>query len=162
MPEATNLLEPGRNSESLRTTMNKNRMISAMIQTKCRVSEALEIAEVSRTSHYWYMQDDPEYKRTIEAIAEYAIDHVEGKLFDIIDGVTVEKDSEAGPVVYKIPPNVSAIIFYLKCKGKKRGYIERSEQDIRLLTQSLNQPKMIIQREIIERAIVVDEKQNAG
>lgn len=134
-------------------------MIQAMIQTKCIVSKALEIADVSRTSHYWYMKDDEEYRKIMEAITEYQIDFAEDKLMTLIDGITVEKDTSDGPVVYKKPPDVTALIFYLKCKGKKRGYIERSEQDIRLLTQSVNQPKMVIERVVVERAIVVEAKQ---
>jgi hypothetical protein len=43
---------------------------------------------------------------------------------------TVTRDGEI--VNIKDAPNTSAIIFYLKTKGKHRGYVERTEQAIDL------------------------------
>lgn len=43
-------------------------------------------------------------------VVENSLDFVEGKLFEAINN-----------------NNTAAIIFYLKCKGKDRGYVERQE-----------------------------------
>ena len=48
--------------------------------------------------------------------------------FEKIDGVKLGKyDSEGELQIYDQPPSDTAIIFYLKTKAKKRGYVERSE-----------------------------------
>jgi hypothetical protein len=56
------------------------------------------------------MANDTAFKYAVEDINEYALDFAESKLYELIE------DS-----------NVAATIFYLKTKGKARGYIERSE-----------------------------------
>jgi hypothetical protein len=79
------------------------------------------------------MQQDPEYKAAVEAITEVSLDFAESKLFELMQGAfsqTVTRDGEI--VNIKDAPNTSAIIFYLKTKGKHRGYVERTEQAIDL------------------------------
>jgi hypothetical protein len=76
------------------------------------------------------MNEDEEFKKAVEEIQEVAIDYVESKLFEKIEGVTVLGKGQTidnEPPTYIIPPSDTAIIFYLKTKGKKRGYIERQE-----------------------------------
>ena len=63
----------------------------------------------SRQTVYNWMKDD-EFKSEVDAINEASIDYVESKLMSAIRA-----------------DNVTAIIFYLKTKGKKRGYIETQE-----------------------------------
>jgi hypothetical protein len=38
----------------------------------------------------------------------------------------------------------TATIFYLKCKGKKRGYIDRAEVDVTTNGKDLHQPQFIV------------------
>lgn len=93
-----------------KTDTHKKAMIAALISTLGIVSEAAAICDISRQQHYQWMKDDPDYKGQVEAISDMAIDFAESALKKKIgDGDT------------------TAIIFYLKTKGKKRGYIERSE-----------------------------------
>jgi hypothetical protein len=60
-----------------------------------------------------YLQRHPSLKDVLAAARETAIDHVESKLMGAIDD-----------------GNVTAIIFFLKTRGKSRGYTERSEHDL--------------------------------
>lgn len=88
----------------------KKRMIEALLESKGIVSSACNAAQIPRSTHYYWCDNDPEYKALVEDVNEVAIDFVEGKLYDKIStGDTV------------------ATIFYLKTRAKKRGYVERQE-----------------------------------
>jgi hypothetical protein len=56
------------------------------------------------------MDKDPKFKKMVEDIQEQAIDYVESQLF---------KNIREG--------NITGQIFYLKTKGKHRGYIEKQQ-----------------------------------
>jgi hypothetical protein len=56
------------------------------------------------------MRDDSEYKAAVEGIAEIALDFAESALM---------KNIKAG--------KEASNMFYLKCRGKRRGYVERQE-----------------------------------
>ena len=77
------------------------------------ISEACESANISRYTFYEWKKNDEEFAQRIVEIDEARIDYVENKLFENIDG---NKTNE--------------ILFYLKTKGKNRGYVERQEHQI--------------------------------
>lgn len=93
-----------------KTDVHKKAMIEALTKSMGIVTTAVKIAGVNRGQHYKWMQDDPEYKASVEEIAELPIDFAESQLH--------KKISEG---------DTTSIIFFLKTKGKKRGYIERQE-----------------------------------
>ncbi len=65
---------------------------------------------VERATFYKWLKDDDEFSEKILALEEGDIDSAETALKrQILDG------------------NITAIIFYLKTKGKHRGYVERQE-----------------------------------
>ena len=106
----------------------KRAMINALEMSYGIVKGAAAAVGISRQTHYDWMRDYPIYKQAVEDIDGSAIDHVEGKLFEKINGITMGKiDNEGELQVYDVPPSDTAIIFYLKTKGKKRGYVERTE-----------------------------------
>lgn len=85
-------------------------MLLSMEKSLGVVSVAAKQAGISRNTHYRWMKEDPEYKSAIEELENVTLDFAESKLHEqIIEG------------------NVTAIIFFLKTKGKVRGYIERQE-----------------------------------
>ena len=88
----------------------KKKMLEALIKTRGIVTYAADNAGIDRTTHYVWCEQDPDYKKKVEDIAEIALDAAENSLHGQID----EK-------------NTAATIFYLKTKGKKRGYIEKQE-----------------------------------
>lgn len=107
----------------------KKAVLEALELHKGIVSTACKAVSMPRSTFYSWLKDDADFKVAVEEIQEVAIDYVEGKLFEKIDGVYAsQRDNEDGePVVYRIPPSDTAIIFYLKTKAKKRGYIEKQE-----------------------------------
>ena len=88
---------------------NKKKLLEGLFKYKGIVTDACKYAKVSRQTYYNYLEDE-EFKQAVEDVNNTALDFVEGKLFSLID-----------------QENPTAIIFYLKTKGKKRGYIERQE-----------------------------------
>ena len=88
----------------------KKAMIAALEKSLGIVTTACKTVGIDRGSHYNWMREDEEYRASVESIADLAIDFAESSLHkQIQDG------------------NPTSTIFYLKTKGKKRGYIERQE-----------------------------------
>lgn len=97
----------------LKTVQHKKAMIEALEKTLGVVTTACKLAGVGRRTHYDWMESDPEYKKQVKSIEDIAIDFAETQLHkQIQDG------------------NPTSTIFYLKTKGKKRGYIEKSEIEV--------------------------------
>lgn len=82
---------------------------------------------IARSTLDKWVNGDSDLKGAIELQNENNIDWVESKLFELIEGVTVQEKRGKEEVIYTTAPNVTAIIFYLKTKGKARGYVERQE-----------------------------------
>lgn len=85
-------------------------MIEALEKSLGIVTTACKSVGIARQTHYEWLKEDPAYKDAVEGISDIALDFAESQLHQQIK----EKDT-------------TATIFYLKCKGKKRGYIERQE-----------------------------------
>lgn len=107
----------------------KKEVLDALEDSKGIVTVACHNTNTPRSTFYKWVSEDAEFKAAVDDIQEVAIDYVEGKLFEKINGVTVkqkgtEDDEEK---TYSLPPSDTAIIFYLKTKAKKRGYVEKTE-----------------------------------
>jgi hypothetical protein len=90
----------------------KRTMIEALEKSLGVVTSACKIADVARSTHYQWLIDDQEYKMAVDSVQDIALDFAESQLHKQI------KEGE-----------VSSTIFYLKTKGKRRGYVERQEID---------------------------------
>ena len=89
--------------------VQKKAMIEALEKSLGVVSTACKAMGISRQTHYNWLKD-PEYKAAVEELSEVAVDFAESHLHKLIrDG------------------NPAATIFFLKTKGKGRGYVERQE-----------------------------------
>jgi hypothetical protein len=109
------------------TNNRKKRMLKALEEAKGIVTSAAPVAGINPCTHYDWIKNDKEYESAVEAVGNIPLDFVERKLFDLIEGAQREVMTDKGPIIIKEIPNVTAIIFYLKTKGKKRGYIDRTE-----------------------------------
>ena len=109
-------------------TLKKSAMLKALESTLGVVTSACKIVGIDRTTHYRWLQDDEEYKLQVEALTEVAVDFAESQLFELIKGAHREVSTPDGEVIrVQDEPNTSATIFYLKTRGRKRGYVERTE-----------------------------------
>ena len=93
--------------------IKKKAIIEALINSLGVVSTACKIVGIGRTTFYDWLKDDKDFKKEVEDIQNVALDFAESELF---------KQIQNG--------NTSATIFYLKTKGKKRGYYEKQQLDM--------------------------------
>ena len=92
--------------------IKKEAMIEALEKSLGVITMACKNVGIARKTHYEWYKEDMEYKEAVDDVINIALDFAESMLYKQIQ----EKDT-------------TAIIFYLKTKGKKRGYIERTEID---------------------------------
>jgi len=95
---------------SHRIQHKKRAVLDALRLSLGVVSSACQIAKIDRSTFYKYYKEDEDFKAACLEIEDYALDFAETKLFKKIDD-----------------GDTACIIFYLKTKGKKRGYIEKQE-----------------------------------
>lgn len=85
---------------------------------------------VTRQTVYNWCEEDAEFKQALEDSRERFVDLAESNLRKLVAGVpAIEKDEngEKRFAGWIERPSETAIIFTLKTRGKKRGYVERSE-----------------------------------
>ena len=95
-----------------KTAQHKKAIIEALEQSLGIVTSACKKVGVGRTTFYGWLNDDEEFAKAVKDIENVALDFAESQLHKQI------KDG-----------NPSSTIFYLKTKGKKRGYVERMETE---------------------------------
>lgn len=89
---------------------DKERLLASLKESSGIVTYACEKAGFSRQTFYRWYKEDPEFKARADDISELQIDVAEASLLKKIQN-----------------GDTAAIIFYLKTKGKDRGYSERKE-----------------------------------
>ena len=90
--------------------IKKESVLKALEKSLGVVNMACKKADVPRSTFYKWLKEDEDFAKQVEDIDNIALDFVESQLHrQIADNST------------------TATIFYLKTKGKKRGYIERQE-----------------------------------
>lgn len=104
----------------------KELFLTSIVKTMGNVSEACKQVGIHRREFYeWLSSEDEIFKTSYNDTVERSVDFVETKLMqEINDG------------------NTTAIIFYLKTKGRDRGYIET--QDLNLKGNINTAPAVII------------------
>ena len=104
-----------------KTDIKKKGMIEALGKSLGIVTNACKQVGISRQTHYEWMRKDYDYAKACKDIDNVTLDFAESKLHEqIFEG------------------NVASIIFFLKTKGKARGYVERQELDVKQNTPDLS------------------------
>lgn len=96
----------------------KELFLAALKNTNGNISKALvQMGDnaPSRAAIYLWRKDDEDFDHAVDEVSEIVLDMAESALLKAIQ----EGDT-------------TAIIFYLKTKGKKRGYTEKSESEIKI------------------------------
>ena len=110
------------------TDTKKRLMIQALEKSLGIVTTACKSVDIARSTHYEWMEEDSDYKKEVDAIIDIAIDFAESQLNQLIQGARHQVLTNKGDIVeIKDAPNPTSIIFFLKTKGKKRGYVETTE-----------------------------------
>lgn len=99
-----------KNEDQIRTEKTKAAMLAALDASLGVVTTACRTVGIARDTHYRWMKEDAEYNLSVKDIENTALDFVETAQFQEIR-----------------KGNASLIIWYLKTKGRKRGYVERQE-----------------------------------
>lgn len=92
--------------------LNKKIVIEALENSGGFVSEASKKLRCSSQAVYDFLKRNEDVKLIKQQIDERYLDMAESKLLQLIN-----------------QGNLGAICFFLKCKGKNRGYVERQEVD---------------------------------
>ena len=90
--------------------IKKEAMLTALENSLGVVTVACKQADIPRSTYYKWIKEDKEFAKQVKEIENIALDFAESQLHEQIGNA-----------------NTAATIFYLKTKGKKRGYIERQE-----------------------------------
>lgn len=88
----------------------KEKFIQALAQGYGIIATACEAIGIGRSTYYRWYNADQEFRERVDEVTETQVDFVESKLMQAIS----EGDT-------------TATIFYLKTKGKKRGYNEKAQ-----------------------------------
>ena len=96
-----------------KTDKKKKDFIESLRNNLGHIADACEAANIGRRTYYNWVAEDKEFKEDVENVKEGLLDLAESKLLENINN----------------NENV-AIIFYLKTKGKQRGYIEKQEIEV--------------------------------
>ncbi len=138
-----------------KTAFKKKMMLKALNSTLGVVAPAAILATIGRRLHYDWIETDEEYAKQCEDITEKTLDFAETNLF---------KQIEQG--------QTQATIFFLKTKGKDRGYTEQQQIDFTnsdgslqpLTIQLVAQPDLILEgeSEIIEETLIHHDEKAAN
>jgi hypothetical protein len=90
--------------------IKKESILKALEQSLGVVTVACKKADIPRSTFYKWINEDEAFAIAVNEIENIALDFAESQLHSQIGN-----------------GNTSATIFYLKTKGKNRGYIERQE-----------------------------------
>lgn len=90
----------------------KESILASLEKTLGNVTKTCTAVVCSRDTFYRYYKEDEEFKKAVDEIENVALDFAESALM-----VNIGKGKEA------------SIIFYLKTKGKKRGYFEKLQTE---------------------------------
>ena len=98
-------------AQKAQTQTKKEKFLISLANNNGNITNACMDANIGRRTYYNWL-DDEDFAENVENVQESLLDLAESKLMENIN----KNDN-------------TSIIFFLKTKGKKRGYIEKQEID---------------------------------
>lgn len=96
-----------------RADIKKKKFIEAYEQAMCNITSACKVAGISRETYYNWRERDRDFEKKLIYAEESVLDFAETML---VKNIREGKET--------------SLIFYLKTKGKKRGYIEQINSEV--------------------------------
>lgn len=125
------------------TEKKKEQFIQAFELAACNISVTCRKIGISRQCFYKWCNEDPEFKVAIDDLQEATIDMAETSLFKHIK-----------------EENLTALIFFLKTKGKHRGYVERTEVTNKAVSEFEGKTDEELEAELIRLRAKQEEHDN--
>ncbi len=124
-PEAE--IDPnGLKPSEVATQKKKEAILEALVSNDFHITNACKNVGIDRKTFYNWLNRDQEFADLYLMIQEQDLDNSELTLRRLRDGVP-KLDQDGKFIGWKIRPDTLAVMFHLKTKGKKRGYVERQE-----------------------------------
>ena len=103
-----------KNIQNIQKPTKKEVFLQALNNNLGHITKACKSANIHRQTYYSWIDKDEGFKHQCEDVEESLLDMAEHSLLSEI------KDCER-------KNHITAVIFFLKTKGKKRGYVEKQE-----------------------------------
>ena len=103
----------GKNIQNIQKLSKKETFLKALKNNLGHITNACKSANIHRQTYYGWIDKDEDFKQQCDNVGESLLDLAESKLLENINN----NDN-------------ACIIFYLKTKGKKRGYIGKQEVEV--------------------------------
>ena len=117
-----------KNTENIKTEVTnvtsstkKDNFLKALKNNLGNISQACKSSKISRQTYYRWVDDDVEFEEQCKNVEESLLDLAENRLLEKIDKY-----------------DTTSIIFFLKTKGKKRGYVEKQEFELQKPISEIN------------------------
>lgn len=94
------------------TAKRKAAMLDSLTRSMGVIAQAVKETGICRATHYKWMKQDEDYKAKVDEIFETLLDYAEHQLHSLIQ-----------------KKNPAAIFFFLKSRGKARGYGFQKEEE---------------------------------
>ena len=95
------------------TSDKKEKFLKALKLNLGNISEGCKAINISRQTYYRWIDDDQDFESKYQNVSESLLDLAENRLLEKINDY-----------------DTTSIIFFLKTKGRKRGYQEKQELEL--------------------------------
>lgn len=118
------------------TYLNKNQLafLELFARKAFNISKTCSSISISRNAFYDWLQNNLIFKNKFQELIEQELDEAEEMHYYLRKGIPqIENGKLSG---WKKEPDRQALEFFLKTKGKKRGYVEKSEFEVKQVEKS--------------------------
>ena len=108
------------------TVRRKKAFLKVAALNRGNITKSIIAANVGRRTFYNWIDQDPEFAAQFDDVLESLLDFVMDQALALISGIP-ELDEKGKLLRYKLKPDPNMIQFYLRTRGRSRGFTEHSE-----------------------------------